>query len=113
MPLSEETGEGDKNSFTCFLHLCGEWVCTVKISYPFIKYIPVVIVMSVSHVSRYAMSWMGIGAAESHRQKNWFAAVLSPFRERKIPGYNYQFATDKVITGSRDNDTPVQSQVER
>ena len=59
------------------------------------------------------MSWMGIGAAESHRQKNWFAAVLSPFRERKIPGYNYQFATDKAITGSRDNDTPVQSQVER
>lgn len=69
MPLSEETGEGDKNSFTCFLHLCGEWVCTMKILYPFIKYIPVVIVMSVSHVSRYAMSWMGIKAAESHRQK--------------------------------------------
>ena len=93
--------------------LCGGWVCTLKISYPFTKHIPVVIVMSVSHVSRYAMSWMGIGAAESHRQKNWFAAVLSPFRERKIPGYNYQFATDKAITGSRDNDTPVQSQVER
>ena len=93
--------------------LCGGWVCTLKTSYPFTKHIPVVIVMSVSHVSRYAMSWMGIGAAESHRQKNWFAAVLSPFRERKIPGYNYQFATDKAITGSRDNDTPVQSQVER
>ena len=92
---------------------CGEWVCSLKISYPFTKHIPVVIVMSVSHVSRYAMSWMGIEAAESHRQKNWFAAVLSPFRERKIPGYNYQFATDKAITGSRDNDTPVQSQVER
>ena len=49
--------------------LCGGWVCTLKISYPFIKHIPVVIVMSVSHVSRYAMSWMGIKAAESHRQK--------------------------------------------
>lgn len=49
--------------------LCGEWVCTLKISYPFTKHIPVVIVMSVSHVSRYAMSWMGIKAAESHRQK--------------------------------------------
>jgi hypothetical protein len=44
--------------------LCGGWVCTLKTSYPFTKHIPVVIVMSVSHVSRYAMSWMGIGAAE-------------------------------------------------
>lgn len=112
MPFSEETGEGDKKSFTCF-PLCGEWVCTLKISYPFTKHIPVVIVMSVSHVSRYAMSWMGIEATESHRQKKWFAAVLSTFKERKIPGYNYQFATGKAITGSRDNDTPVQSQVER
>ncbi len=43
--------------------LCGGWVCTLKTSYPFTKHIPVVIVMSVSHVSRYAMSWMGIGAA--------------------------------------------------
>ena len=42
----------------------------MKISYPFIKYIPVVIVMSVSHVSRYAMSWMEIKATESHRQKD-------------------------------------------
>ncbi len=50
--------------------LCGEWVCTMKISYPFIKYIPVVIVMSVSHVSRYAMSWMEIKATKSHRQKD-------------------------------------------
>lgn len=112
MRLSEETGEGDKNPLACF-PLCGEWVCTLKISYPFIKHIPVVIVMSVSHVSRYAMSWMGIKAAESHRQKKWFAAVLSPSKEREIPGYKYQFATDRAITGSRDNDTPVQSQVER
>jgi hypothetical protein len=66
--LSEETGEGDKKSLACF-PFCGEWVCTMKISYPFTKHIPVVIVMSVSHVSRYAMSWMGIKAAESHRQK--------------------------------------------
>ena len=49
--------------------LCGGWVCTLKISYPFIKHIPVVIVMSVSHVSRYAMSWMEIKATKSHRQK--------------------------------------------
>ena len=68
MRLSEETGEGDKKSLACF-PLCGEWVCTLKTSYPFTKHIPVVIVMSVSHVSRYAMSWMGIEATESHRQK--------------------------------------------
>lgn len=60
------------------------------------------------------MSWMGIkssGIAQTERK--WFAAVLSPFKEREIPGYKYQFATDRAITGSRDNDTPVQSQVER
>ena len=86
----------------------------MKTSYPFTKHIPVVIVMSVSHVSRYAMSWMGIEATEpAQTERKWFAAVLSPSKERKIPGYNYQFATDKAITGGRDNDTPVQSQVER
>ncbi|MDE7327632.1 MAG: hypothetical protein K2N63_15375 [Lachnospiraceae bacterium] len=53
----------------------------------------------------------GSGIAQTERK--WFAAVLSPFKEREIPGYNYQFATGKAITGSRDNDTPVQSQVER
>ena len=41
----------------------------VKILYSFTMHIPVVIVMSVSHISRYAMSWMGIKAAEPHRQK--------------------------------------------
>ena len=46
-------------------------------------------------------------------KRQWFAAVLSSFKERKIPGYNCQLATGKAITGSRDNDTPVQSQVER
>lgn len=86
----------------------------MKISYPFIKYIPVVIVMSVSHVSRYAMSWMGIEATEpAQTERKWFAAVLSPSKEREIPGYNCQLAVGRAITGSRDNDTPVQSQVER
>lgn len=33
--------------------------------------------------------------------------------EREISGYKYQVATDKAITGSRHNGTPVQSQVER
>ncbi len=77
MPLSEETGEGDKNSLACF-PLCGGWVCTMKTSYPFTKHIPVVIVMSVSHVSRYAMSWMGVEAAESHRQKKLVCGCTIP-----------------------------------
>ena len=60
------------------------------------------------------MSWMGIKATKpAQTERNWFAAVLFPFKEREILGYNYQFATGKAITGSRDNDTPVQSQVER
>ena len=50
----------------------------MKISYPFTKHIPVVIVISVSHVSRYAMSWMGIGAAESHRQKKLVCGCTIP-----------------------------------
>ena len=58
--------------------LCGGWVCTLKTSYPFTKHIPVVIVMSVSHVSRYAMSWMGIEAAESHRQKKLVCGCTIP-----------------------------------
>ena len=35
---------------------------TLKSSYPFIKYVPVVIVMSVSHVSGYAMIRTGKGS---------------------------------------------------
>ena len=50
----------------------------MKISYPFTKHIPVVIVISVSHVSRYAMSWMGIEAAESHRQKKLVCGCTIP-----------------------------------
>ncbi len=46
-------------------------------TYSFIKYVPVVIVMSVSHVSRYAMIWTGKGSEIPHIWKNRFAAVLS------------------------------------
>ena len=38
---------------------------------------------------------------------------LIPCGERQLSGYNYRIATDKAITDSRHNDTPVQSQVER
>lgn len=83
LPFSEGIGEGDKKSFAWFPLLCiwvlcmegcpkgvsvmREWVCALKLSYPFTKHIPVVIVMSVSSVSRYAISWMEIEATELHR----------------------------------------------
>ena len=59
------------------------------------------------------MSWMEIKATRSHRKKIMVCGCPIPVKERKIPGYNCQLATGRAITGSRDNDTPVQSQVER
>ena len=47
MRFSEQTGEG-VNLLHLFL-LFGEWVCILKIAYPFIKHIPIAIVMSISH----------------------------------------------------------------
>ena len=76
--------------------------------YSFIKHIPVVIVMSVSHVSRYAMS-RRMKAAKSHRYKILGLRLFHLSGERKIPGYNYQSAAGRAITGNRDNDTPVRS----
>ena len=34
-------------SFTCFCFW--EWVCILKTAYPFVKHIPIAIVMSISH----------------------------------------------------------------
>lgn len=48
-PISELTGEGTF-SFTC-LSFIDERVCILKTAYPFIKHIPVVIVMSISYFS--------------------------------------------------------------
>ena len=47
MRFSEQTGEG-VNLLHLFL-LFGEWVCILKIAYPFVKHIPIAIVMSISH----------------------------------------------------------------
>ena len=52
-PISELTGEGTF-SFTC-LSFIDERVCTFSIAYPFIKHVPVVIVMSISYFSNCAM----------------------------------------------------------
>lgn len=81
---------------------------TLKSSYSFIRYIPVAIVMSVSHVSGYAMIWMDKGSEISQIEKS-VCGMFYLLGERKIPGYNCQFASDKAITGNRYHDTPVRS----
>ena len=77
-------------------------------TYSFIKYVPVVIVMSVSHVSRYAMIWTGKGS-EIPQFRRIGLRLFYLSGEREIPGYNCQIATDKAITGNRYHDTPVRS----
>ena len=62
----------------------GKQVGTLKNTYTFIKYVPVVIVMSVSHVSGYAMIWIGKGNEIPHISKNRFAADLSVWRAGNI-----------------------------
>ena len=81
---------------------------TLKSSYPFIKYVPVVIVMSVSHVSGYAMIWTGKGS-EIPQFRRIGLRLFYLSGKRKIPGYNCQIATGKAITGNRYHDTPVRS----
>jgi len=49
--LSEETGGEVRKLSACFPLLCGEWACPLTTEYPFIKHIPIAIVMSISHIS--------------------------------------------------------------
>jgi hypothetical protein len=53
--LCVETGEGVISCPRLFPAFCGEWGEQKKTEYPFIKYIPIVAVMSGSHVSGHAM----------------------------------------------------------
>ena len=78
-------------------------------TYSFIKYVPVVIVMSVSHVSGYAMIRTGKGSEIPPIIEELVCGCYILSGEREIPGYNCQIATDKAITGSRYHDTPVRS----
>ena len=77
-------------------------------TYSFIKYVPVVIVMSVSHVSGYAMIRTGKGSEIPPIIEESVCGCLS-VRGAEIPGYNCQIVTDKAITGNRYHDTPVRS----
>ena len=65
----------------------------LKTAYPFIKYIPIVIVMSMSHLR---------GCATICREH--FC------RERYTALYKHRAAPGVAMTGNGDNDTPVQPQ---
>ena len=96
-------------SFTC-LSFMDEWVCTLKTAYPFIKHIPVVIVMSMSYFSNCA----GMCRAGKATRFHLFYSVCYAFSgfgtERKTACYDHWAAPSGAITGNRHNDTPVQSQ---
>jgi len=88
---------------TCFPFYSGEWVCRLTIKYPFIKHIPIVTVMSGSHVSGCAMmSWnTGTGITFTFA---WLSVICD---EREASGYKYRVAPGTARTGNGDNDTPV------
>ena len=67
--------------------------CSLTTEYPFIKYIPIAIVMSISHVR--------------------YCATICLRRERETVVYNPRVAPDAAMTSNGDNDTPVQPQSER
>ena len=67
--------------------------CSLTTEYPFIKYIPIAIVMSISHVR--------------------YCATICLRRERETVVYNHWVAPDAAMTSNGDNDTPVQPQSER
>ena len=50
---------------TCFPLSCGEWVRSLIIEYPFIKHFPIVIVMSMSHLSGCAMIHRAKGSRDA------------------------------------------------
>ena len=86
---------------------------TLKTEYPFVKYVPIAFVMSMSHVRGCAMMCRK-KTARHHRKRNQFGLWLVPSdKERETVGYKCRAAPGMAITGNGANDTPVQSQVER
>ena len=67
--------------------------CSLTTEYPFIKYFPIAIVMSISHVR--------------------YCATICLRKERETVVYNRWVAPDAAMTSNGDNDTPVQPQSER
>ena len=87
-----------------------ERVCTLKTAYPFIKHIPVVIVMSISYFSDCAGMCLVGKATRFHLFFSVCFAFSGSGTERKTVCYDRWMATSGAITGNRHNDTPVQSQ---
>ena len=87
-----------------------EWVCILKTAYPFIKHIPVVIVMSMSYFSSCARMCLAGKATRLHLFYLVYLAFSGFGTERKTVRYNRWMATSGAITDNRHNDTPVQSQ---
>ena len=84
-------------------------VCTLKSEYPFIKHIPIVIVMSISHFSNCAKMCRIVKLQDL----TYIFGLLCFFlydMERITGCYDHWAAPRGAITGNRDNDTPAQSQ---
>lgn len=84
---------------------------SLTIKYPFIKHIPIAIVMSISHIS-------GCATIYGNKATRFYLYVFRSLafiscKERLTVGYQYRAAPDMATTGNRANDTPVQSQSER
>ena len=67
----------DVKILTCF-PLCGEWVCTLKTEYPFIRHIPIAIVMSISQLNGCAM------IVRERQRKDTFLVLACTFRSGAI-----------------------------
>ena len=93
-----------------FSVMCGEWVRFLTTEYPFIKHIPIAIVMSISHISDCATICRkeDNGVSSIH-----FALRLSFGRERETASYKHRAAPGAAMTGNGGNETPVQPQSER
>lgn len=87
MALSVQTGEGVKNSFTCFLCLEENRYCSLIIEYQHIRYLPSVV---------------------RDGQAKWANSLFG----LQDPDIERQFSM-KAMTGRGDNDTSVKSKVER
>ena len=85
--------KGRGKPFTCSPFYTGEWVCTLKTAYPFIRHFPIAIAMSISHISGCAM-------------------ICGFCRERETVGYKHRVGS-RCGPDRQWGDTPVQSQSER
>ena len=77
-----------------------EWVCTLKTAYPFIKHIPVVIVMSMSYFSNCAGMCLAGKATRFHLSYSVCFAFSGFGTERKTACYDHWAAPGGAITGT-------------